>query len=445
MEYPLGVKWTELTLLWRTVTDIVREYALDKNGIQVPLQIFVPHITCMQIKFMVELFWKYMTELFGNSNQYYYTYPTKPHHHMLTGRFIFGTWWAHLEASSVFDTMLARKYVEEWILKKSNYFIFNGAKPDEYLAWIAGLREDGYNTVVILDSMEELDDLESWISKSCDIWIRVTDQKKWANSRFWIVEEKLVSFIQEKIKNHPNFKLTMLHFSAYKWITDAPFYYDDLRLKVRLYTQLRAICPSLCHLNIWGGMHVPQKTWETIDYNTTVRNILRIIKEVCDENNCLYPNIFTEFWTYTVAPMGFTIMPIAKVKDQWKSKFMFVSGSVMWAMPDTVIIWDTFPAYGVRYLNREFTEYMIAWLTCDDGDMMGTSPVSVPTHVDGDKQSLLFTHTWAYQMNLNGWPSALHSHCMLPKGKTLFLDKSWNVIQVLGSNDNMEAMLLANS
>ena len=60
----------------------------------------------------------------------------------------------------------------------------------------------------------------------------------------------------EKIQNNPKFELKMLHFFINTGIKDTAYYWNELTKSVRVYCELKKICPELTALNIGGGFPI---------------------------------------------------------------------------------------------------------------------------------------------------------------------------------------------
>jgi arginine decarboxylase len=63
----------------------------------------------------------------------------------------------------------------------------------------------------------------------------------------------IIPYYQQRIANNPKFKLTLLHFFVDTGIKDTIYYWGELKRAVKMYCDLRKICPTLTALNIGGG------------------------------------------------------------------------------------------------------------------------------------------------------------------------------------------------
>jgi len=109
--------------------------------------------------------------------KYYYCYCTKCCHfeHVIRKALQYGV---HLETSYSFDVDIIYRLHQQEQLDKNIIIVHNGYKTDEYLQKIVQLQEDGFkNSIVVLDSMKELDRLNALLTRPMKIGIRMTINK----------------------------------------------------------------------------------------------------------------------------------------------------------------------------------------------------------------------------------------------------------------------------
>lgn len=433
---PIEIVNNELFLFWKRLMDIIDKHGFDEKGNPIPLKVYFTPAVSENIHRVQDAFEKTIQQQ-DYRGTYLYSYPTKPNHYVHIAKKIFSSKWVHIESSSAFDINLAEYLEKTWVISKNTFVIHNGIKTPEYLEGIQRLQRNGFtNSVCVLDSIEELWELERYIDWAYPIGIRIATTEKGTltkNSRLGIPEEYILPFIKEKVMNHPNFSLTMMHFFMNKWIKDSQEYYGSLRKKVELYCEAKVLCPTLKQFNIGWGMPISYEKGKEIDHANIIKNIVRTIKEVCDEKNTPHPDIISEFGTYTVAETGYNIYPIVRKKDIGNGeKTVTINWSFANDTPDVLLLWQKFPVYPINNLQRPQEEVFIDGLTCDTADIY-PEKVSLPIFKNWELQWILVAKTGAYNDNISWWNSANGqlAHCQLQSPKTVFYGDRWEVLEVM--------------
>ena len=286
-------------------------YLIEKYG--TPLRLtYLPKVGA-QIKKGKNLFRRAMRSL-GYGGKYYYAYCTKSCHfsHVLNEVLRHDV---HIETSSAFDIDLVQRLVQKGRIKKDTIIINNGFKNEAYALKISTLINEGFKRVVpVLDNKEELDYYEKMVKDRCQIGLRVATEEEpnfeFYTSRLGIRNSEVVEFYQEKLANNPKFELKMLHFFVDTGIKDTMYYWGELKKAVKLYGELRKVCPTLSALNIGGGMPIRNSLGFEFDYKYMVRQIVSMIQQECEAAEVPEPDIFTEFGKYTVGESGAVIFSV---------------------------------------------------------------------------------------------------------------------------------------
>ncbi|MFO7810984.1 MAG: arginine decarboxylase [Candidatus Delongbacteria bacterium] len=431
------------------------KYLIDKYG--TPLRLFYLPKIGDQIKKSKNLF-KRAIKANGYSGKYHFCYCTKccHYHHVIGTAMKHGV---NLETSSSFDIDLIRKLYKKGEFDKSTYLIHNGFKTEEYLKKIFALQDDGFsNSIIILDSPKELDRIEkiSDGKKKITVGIRMAieedPQSTYYTSRLGIRHTQIIDFYNSRISTNPALELKMLHFFIDSGIKDSFYYWGEFKKGLNLYTKLKKICPTLDSLNLGGGFPVRNHLGFDYDYNHMVREIVRNIRETCENDNVSEPDIFTEFGRFTVAESGAIIFKVLEQKQQNESeRWYIIDNSVMNTIPDAWSMNEKFILLPINKWFNEYTRVNIGGISCDRSDYYNSEDMDqqilLPTYNDSDKEPLYigFFHTGAYQDSISGYGGI--KHCLIPDPKHVIIDrdKTGNFVDYLYRDeqtvDNMLTIL----
>ncbi len=414
-------------------------YLIDKYGTPIKLT-YLPKIGT-QIKRARNLFNKARKSL-GYKGKYIYCYCTKSNHFSYVLKEVLRHN-VQLETSSAFDIDLIRKVHEKGWISKDITIVNNGYKPEEYAAKISGLINDGFTGVIpVLDNSKELRYYEKWVKKSCNIGIRVaTDEEpnfEFYTSRLGIRSAEVLQLFNEEIKGNEKFNLKMLHFFVDTGIRDSIYYWGELKKAVKLYCELKKVCPTLTALNIGGGMPIRNSLGFEFDYNYMVREILNLVLSACREEEIPEPDIYTEFGKYTVGESGAMIFSVLEQKKQNDAEVWYmVDNSLINTIPDSWSIGERFILLPVNKWDNEYRRVNIGGLSCDNSDYYNSEvhesqvylPIVEPDA--GEPLYLGFFHTGAYQDALSGFGGI--KHCLIPSPKhvLIYKDSKGNVVDML--------------
>lgn len=397
-----------------------------------PLKVtYLPKIGA-QIKKARNLFTRAMKSL-GYSGDYQYCYCTKSNHFSYVLNEVLEHD-ANIETSSAFDIDLIRKLHARGKIGKNTIIICNGFKPENYMERIVGLANEDFNVIPIIDNYHEFDYYNEHINGICNIGIRVATEEEpkfeFYTSRLGLRNGDVLNFYNEKIAGNPKFKLKMLHFFVDTGIKDTLYYWGELKKAIKLYCELKRICPELHAINIGGGMPIRNSLGFEFDYKYMIREIVRNILDACEEEDVPEPDIFTEFGKYTVGESAATIFSVIDQKQQNDSEVWYmVDNSLMTTLPDVWGIGERFVLLPINKWNNEYRRVNIGGLSCDNSDYYNSevhqSQVYLPTlNGNGSENEALylgFFHTGAYQDALSGYGGI--KHCLIPSPKHILVDK----------------------
>ena len=289
-----------------------------------PLKItYLPSIS-QQITKARQLFHAAMTKA-NYAGKYHYCYCTKSSHF----RFVLErvrTLGVPLEISSTFDARLVHKLYDSGQVDKHTLILANGYKAYDYALEISHMINKGFNQLIpICDHPEELTVYEQNITQAtCPLGLRIAIEEE-ALSDFYISRLGMraadaLTLYKERIAPNPRFQLRMLHFFMNTGIKDSEHYWNELRKIMQLYGEMKKICPELTGLNIGGGLPIQNSLSFEYDYAYMIEEIVRQIKQACEEYGVPEPDIYTEFGKYTVGESSAIIFSRTRTKTAKRSR-----------------------------------------------------------------------------------------------------------------------------
>ena len=279
-----------------------------------------------------------------------------------------------VETSSAFDIDIVKKLFEKGKVSRDIEVICNGFKTDDYLEKISNLINDGFENVMpIIDNYRELDKLTESIDRTFDIGIRIASEEEpkfeFYTSRLGIGYKDIIPYYSQKIAEHPNARLKMLHFFINTGIKDTAYYWNELFKCLRVYARLKKIAPEVDSLNIGGGLPIKTSLNFDYDYEYMINEIVSQIKKFCEEEGVEEPNIYTEFGSFTVGESGANLYKIISQKRQNdREKWDMIDSSFMTTLPDTWAISRHFIMLPLNRWEDSYERVFLGGLTCDSDD-----------------------------------------------------------------------------
>jgi len=221
----------------------------------------------------------------------------------------------------------------------------------------------------------------------------------------------------------------MLHFFINTGINDTSYYWNELTKCLRIYSDLKKVCPSLDSLNIGGGFPIKKSLAFDFDYAYMVREILTQVQRVCNDNDIPEPNIFTEFGSFTVGESGGAIFSVLHQKQQNdREKWNMIDSSFMTNLPDTWAINQRFIMLPINRWNDDYERVLLGGLTCDSDDYYNSeqhsNAIYLPKYDRNKKLYLGFFNTGAYQETIGGFGGL--KHCLIPEPKHILIQRDEN-------------------
>ena len=401
--------------------DIIKQYGT-------PLKIsYLPKISS-QIQKAKRMFNVAMAKVDYQSD-YYYCYCTKSSHFSFIMEEVLKND-VSIETSSAFDINIINELFLLGKINKERFIICNGFKRPQYVENIAELLNQGFvNTIPVLDNKDEIRLLDEQITGSCKIGIRIAAEEEpmfeFYTSRLGMRYNDILSFYIDNIKNNPKFELKMLHFFINTGIKDSAYYWNELSKCVNIYCELKKICPELDSLNIGGGFPIKNNLGFNYDYEYMAEEIIGQIKNICEQQKVVEPNIFTEFGSFTVGESGATLFSIIDQKQQNdREQWNMIDSSFMTTLPDTWAINQRYILLAINNWEKEYQRVFLGGLTCDSQDFYNaeahSNAVFLPKITPESLQYIGFFHTGAYQESLGGYGGI--QHCLTPAPKHIIID-----------------------
>lgn len=340
----------------------------------------------------------------------------------------------HLETSSAFDIPIIKDLHRRGKIGKEKYIICNGYKRKTYQQNITELLNEGFsNLIPVLDGKGEIEyyNKHARVDK-VKLGIRIASEEEpnfqFYTSRLGIRHKDISDFYREKIQSNPKFELKMLHFFINTGIKDTIYYWTELAKALKVYWELKQICPELDSINIGGGMPIKTSLGFEYDYEYMIEEIVSQIKNFCDNHNIPEPNIFTEFGSFTVSESGAALYSVVDQKLQNDRELWYmIDSSFITTLPDTWGINQRFILLAINHWDREYQPINLGGLTCDSMDYYNTEAhannVYLPRVSPNEKEPLYlgFFHTGAYQESLGGYGGI--QHCLIPAPKHVLIDR----------------------
>ena len=372
----------------------------------------------------------------GYMGNYYYSYCTKSSHFSFVLDEVLNND-VHIETSSAFDIDIVRTLYLNGKLTSGRFVICNGFKPIHYIQNISRLMDEtDLQIIPVVDNIEEIHELiqaTEAAGHELKLGIRIASEEEpkfeFYTSRLGIRYREIVPYYKQVIQENPRVSLKMLHFFINTGINDTAYYWNELTKLLRVYCDLKKICPTLDSLNIGGGFPIKKSLAFEFDYAYMVKEILTQVKRVCTDNGIPEPHIFTEFGSFTVGESGGAIFNVIHQKQQNdREKWNMIDSSFMTNLPDTWAINQRFIMLPINRWNDNYERVLLGGLTCDSDDYYNSEQHSNAIYLPKLNKSkplyIGFFNTGAYQETIGGFGGL--KHCLIPEPKHILIQRDEN-------------------
>lgn len=339
----------------------------------------------------------------------------------------------HLETSSAFDIYIMRRLYEQGRITKNTFLVHNGYKRDLYVDLIAALINDGFNSIPVLDNMNELEYFRPLVKRACNVGIRIATgeepQSEYYTARLGIRHREIQGYYMNVLRKEKFFQLKMLHFFIDNGIEDSLYYWNELQKCLKVYCDLKKECPTLDSLNIGGGFPVKHSLADEYDHQYMTNEIIRQVKQYCTKEGVPVPNIFSEFGSYTVAESGAALYSVIDQKKQNDVEcWNMIDSSFITTLPDSWAINKRFILLAINRWNSPFERVNLGGLTCDSQDYYNVEAhvnnIYLPEYRTDKPLYIGFFNTGAYQNSLGGFGGI--QHCLIPSPKQVVIWRDEN-------------------
>ena len=362
-----------------------------------------------------------------------------------------------IETSSSFDIDLIYRLYNEGEIDKNIIIVHNGYKTDDYLEKIAKLNRDGFkNSILVLDSKSEIKRVKKYahdLKKPLKLGVRMAideePQSAYYTSRLGIRATEIIDFYNEEIKDDPSISLKMFHFFIDSGIKDNMYYWGEFQKALKMYVELKLICPDLKAIDLGGGFPIRNNLGFEYDYEYIINELVSNIKTACVEAEIEEPDIFTEFGKYTVGESGAIVFQVLEQKQQNDAELWYmVDNSLMNTIPDAWSIFEKFIMLPINKWKNEYARVHIGGISCDHSDYYNSEDMNqqlmLPRFDSNDEEPLYvgFFHTGAYQDAISGYGGI--KHCLIPAPKLIVIDRDETgnfVDEVYRNEQTVEEML----
>jgi len=369
----------------------------------------------------------------GYKGNYHYCYCTKSSHFKFVIDEVLKNN-VHIETSSAFDIDIVESLKKDGKITDSTFVLCNGFKRKQYITNISRLINYGHhNCIPIIDNYEELPLLAKEINTNFKVGIRIASEEEpkfeFYTSRLGIGYKNIVRFYNEQIKDNSQVDLKMLHFFINTGIRDTAYYWNELLKCLKVYINLKKVCPTLDSLNIGGGFPIKNSLAFDFDYQYLVEEIVNQIQIACNEANVDVPDIFTEFGSFTVGESGGMIYEVLYQKQQNdREKWNMINASFITTLTDSWAINKRFVMLPINRWNDSYERVLLGGLTCDSDDYYNSeqhiNAIYLPKYNKDKPLYIGFFNTGAYQETLGGYGGL--QHCLIPAPKHIIIDKDEN-------------------
>jgi arginine decarboxylase len=369
----------------------------------------------------------------GYTGNYHYSYCTKSSHFAFVLDEVLKND-VHIETSSAFDIDIVLNLYKKKKLQDGKFVICNGYKPQKYINNIAKLIEKtNLEVIPIVDNTQELQDLMAATKKEFNVGIRIASEEEpkfeFYTSRLGIRYREIVPVYKAMLHDNPQVKVKMLHFFINTGINDTAYYWNELTKCLRIYCDLKKVCPTLDSLNIGGGFPIKKSLAFDYDYAYMVKEIITQVQRVCADNDIPEPHIFTEFGSFTVGESGGAIFNILHQKQQNdREKWNMIDSSFMTNLPDTWAINQRFIMLPINRWNDDYERILLGGLTCDSDDYYNSeqhsNAIYLPKFNKNKPLYIGFFNTGAYQETIGGYGGL--KHCLIPEPKHILIKRDEN-------------------
>jgi arginine decarboxylase len=289
--------------------EVVR--SLVQRGINVPVLLRFDGILRNRVKRVNEAFQKAIDEA-GYSGRYRGVFPVKVNqqrHVVDTVREAGRGFSIGLEVGSKPELVAVLAIHDE----PQGLMLCNGYKDDEYIELALMARKLGRRSIIIVEQFSELEQtlaISKKLGVEAELGLRMKPISKGAgrwessggdNSKFGLSASEIVQAIHLLKQHQKQDWLKLLHYHIGSQITSISAIKKVLREATRMYAEIATICPSMCFIDVGGGLAVDYDGSRTnfqssmnYDIEEYARDVVYALDQTCNSAGVKTPDIITE-------------------------------------------------------------------------------------------------------------------------------------------------------
>ncbi len=326
-----------------------------------------------------------------------------------------------LETSSYYDILLSTKMFMNHPECMNKYMVCNGYKEKDSLDEIIKLSSEGYHIIDIIDSMDEYEYLKER-NVNVEVGLRIHLKALYAeegevvqNDRFGLMKRE-VEYILKDIVN-TKLKLTTIHFHQRGFDYEKDKFYINFDKAFKTYIDAAQRIKTITNFDMGGGTPLPVS--DNFDYYSWAKELLSHIKDLCNSNGIIEPNIISENGKYSQKDSTINLYKVIAKKYTDEIPWFVVNGSLLIALPEMYALGEPILVTPVNDLNNDMIKARLAGVTCDCDDIYYLKDKGYISLPDSNELYIGCIGTGSYQNSMNG-KGGVH-HCLLPEEKDLII------------------------
>ena len=326
-----------------------------------------------------------------------------------------------LETSSYYDILLTTKMFINHPECKGKYLVCNGYKEKDSLDEIIKLSSEGYHIIDIIDSMDEYEYLKEK-NANVEVGLRIHLEALYAeegevvqNDRFGLMKRE-VEYILKDIVN-TKLKLTTIHFHQRGFDYEKDKFYINFDKAFKTYIDAAQRIKTITNFDMGGGTPLPVS--DNFDYYAWAKELLSHIKDLCNSNGIMEPNIMSENGKYSQKDSTINLYKVIAKKYTDEYPWFVVNGSLLIALPEMYALGEPIMVTPVNDLNNNMIKARLAGVTCDCDDIYYLKDKGYIALPDSNELYIGCIGTGSYQNSMNG-KGGVH-HCLLPEERDIII------------------------
>ncbi len=328
-----------------------------------------------------------------------------------------------LETSSYYDLVFSHDLFKKHPEFKNKYLVCNGYKLTDYLEEIVDIKNEGYNIINIIDSIEEYEYLKT---KNIDlkVGLRIHIQSLYPeeegaveNDRFGLNNQEF-EYIINDIKN-TKLVLNTIHFHQRGFDYEEDKFSENFeKVFNNYYVKAAKKYNSVINFDMGGGTPLPIDY--NFDYNSWAKYVIKLLQNLAKKYGVKEPNLISENGKYSQKDSTVNIYKVVGEKHTDNAPWLFVDGSLLIALPEMYALGEPVLVTQINDLDKKTREVKLGGITCDCDDVFPLDRTKNFEIADTSNDHYIgLIGTGSYQNSMNG-KGGVH-HCLLPEEKDIII------------------------